>query len=302
MPDKIYARNYGTPHSISEGVPINYWLTSSGEVVRTEPYNVNSQNTISEFIYRIMLDSTGVEIKTRAINSNDVFEIYVSHWKYRNLSNVLSSVYSFDPYVIKTKVERGKIFLFYGPNTTGKNNPNTFDLYYAINSSYSYSDWDFLIETKNEETTYHSGKINPNAGKFVADPFWTYNDHFESKNIIIFYMNKKVFYYNNYWDRLVYSLSPNNEGNYWTEERTNPYGGTFIRKHTESFAQPPIEITELEGAIIDNNRLVKVGLSGNIYYDLIPEFINNEWIITPYVSGTYIAPPTTTITFQPINR
>jgi hypothetical protein len=42
--------------------------------------------------------------------------------------------------------------------------------------------------------------------------------------------------------------------------------------------------------------------SGNIYYDLILIESNGTYVIEPYVVGTYIAPPITSVTLQPINR
>jgi hypothetical protein len=58
----------------------------------------------------------------------------------------------------------------------------------------------------------------------------------------------------------------------------------------------------LENVGIDNGEVVKFGLEGNVIYDLIPEVVNGVYKLVPYVRGTYVAPPPTSITFQPINR
>jgi hypothetical protein len=58
----------------------------------------------------------------------------------------------------------------------------------------------------------------------------------------------------------------------------------------------------IQDAQIFENKLVKFGLEGNTYYDLVPELLSDKWILTPFITGTYIAPPTTSVTLQPINR
>jgi hypothetical protein len=63
------------------------------------------------------------------------------------------------------------------------------------------------------------------------------------------------------------------------------------------------ELTALAGATINNQgKLQRVTSNSTVTYDLIAEFKENRWVITPYVTGTYQAAPATTITFQPINQ
>jgi hypothetical protein len=35
-------------------------------------------------------------------------------------------------------------------------------------------------------------------------------------------------------------------------------------------------------------QIVEFGINGNNYFELIPEFVNDEWVITPFLLGTYI--------------
>ena len=50
------------------------------------------------------------------------------------------------------------------------------------------------------------------------------------------------------------------------------------------------------------NSFTKIELSGNVNYELVLNKFENEYGLVPYVSGTYIAPPSITITLQPINK
>jgi hypothetical protein len=64
---------------------------------------------------------------------------------------------------------------------------------------------------------------------------------------------------------------------------------------------PDKTIKLLDNAIISNGKVESQTLQGSTKYDFFPEYINEEWTIKPYVSGTYVAPPPTIVTFQPIN-
>jgi hypothetical protein len=54
--------------------------------------------------------------------------------------------------------------------------------------------------------------------------------------------------------------------------------------------------------LVENGDVISFGIDGNITYDLILEEVDGQITLVPYVKGTYVAPPSTTITFQPINR
>jgi hypothetical protein len=75
----------------------------------------------------------------------------------------------------------------------------------------------------------------------------------------------------------------------------------WLRNLTENSFFTKNEI--LNGVTLNNsNEIVKVTPSGSLNYEIIPEFIDNEWTITPYIYGTYFAPSSITITLQPTNR
>jgi hypothetical protein len=59
----------------------------------------------------------------------------------------------------------------------------------------------------------------------------------------------------------------------------------------------------IEDITYENGQLVKYDLIGKQTYDIVAENTTDGLIIiSAYLSGTYIAPPTTSVTLQPINR
>jgi hypothetical protein len=78
---------------------------------------------------------------------------------------------------------------------------------------------------------------------------------------------------------------------------------TIIQTTDMDFSElfPDKTIKLLDNAIISNGKVESQTLQGSTKYDFFPEYINEEWTIKPYVSGTYVAPPPTIVTFQPIN-
>jgi hypothetical protein len=58
----------------------------------------------------------------------------------------------------------------------------------------------------------------------------------------------------------------------------------------------------LSNVVLINGNVTKVGLTGNSTYEFYIETIDGEKVVKPYVTGTYVAPPPTTVTFQPINN
>jgi hypothetical protein len=58
----------------------------------------------------------------------------------------------------------------------------------------------------------------------------------------------------------------------------------------------------LSNVVLINGSVTKVGLTGNSTYEFYIETIDGEKVVKPFVTGTYVAPPPATITFQPINN
>jgi len=120
--------------------------------------------------------------------------------------------------------------------------------------------------------------------------------------LVVIQRNAKVFYYQQYWSNHLASFSTSNGNNITTYSR-NVNGSTIYGKHTAAHVGQATELTELAGATINNQgKLQRVTSSATLTYDLIAEFKDERWVVTPYVTGTYQAVPATTITFQPINK
>jgi hypothetical protein len=293
VPNQFYSLFYDVPFNNQYGNLFNYWLTSTGDVVRTEPTTFSPMGGL---IYRVM---TGEGVNAhRAIQESDNFEIYMSQFKYANLAPTLTNVY-IQPLVPKTRVTNGIVYAYFGPNVTGKKNPITFSSGYG-----TYNQFNYMVKHEGNNITYFAGFVNPNFGK--ANIYYaTINEYLEAYGLLIVYRDKKVYVYSNYWENFANSFGSSNQANIQNYSRANPQaqGGTITGKYTENITGQPTELTELEGTLIDSNgKLNLITASQNTTFDLIAEQVNSQWTIKAYPTGTYNAPAPTTITFQPINR
>jgi hypothetical protein len=82
------------------------------------------------------------------------------------------------------------------------------------------------------------------------------------------------------------------------ENPTNDFWKAFKESNTINLDYKLV----LDDVGIVNGEVIKIGINGNTNYDLILEEIDGKPTLVAYVKGTYVAPPPTTITFQPINR
>jgi hypothetical protein len=184
-------------------------------------------------------------------------------------------------------------------------------IYYAVNNGrllsksidvgWSNQDGDIAsYDSETDHVRYISLGLNNNFIKYNLDFLIKYD-------ILLFYKNNKVFFissfsnkissfFNFYYDGNI-DLSTQNQDNIrehgnlsWAEIEDIGYYDIFHSKEI---------ITNVS---LDSNLIVKYELSGNIYYDLIPQFVDLDWIISPFVSGTYIAPATTVVSLQSINK
>jgi hypothetical protein len=195
------------------------------------------------------------------------------------------------------RVKDGVVYTNFAPNVSGKPNPLMFYPTYGYFNQYNY-----LVKTENNVTTYYSSYIDPNFGQGQTLPYASMIDYLDEYGLVVIQRNAKVFYYQQYWPNHLESFSSSNSSNITTYSR-NVNGQTIYGKHTVAHVGQPIELTELAGATINNQgKLQRVTSSSTLTYDLIPEFNQDRWVITAYVTGTYQALPATTITFQPINQ
>jgi hypothetical protein len=293
--------SYGLAYN-TEGKNVAYWLTNTGEVVRTEPGG-------NSFIYRVM----GNGNNHRAISEKDSLEIYVSMYMYRNLIQLYTTNHSgyfpggfVQPLVLKVKVHNGVIYEYRAPNDTGENNSQGF-------RNWSVPD-NKVIMINGSDLDYFRTAAPPKPrdedifGYGHYTTLYTNFDYFEDYGLSIYYVDENVVYYNNYWDNYIRTFTDssfilNTYGlNHTFGPYINPHGGSIMIYQSGNFFGRPKKLEFLKGALVENGKLIKVELSGNVNYEIVPEFINGEWLLTPYISGTYVAPPAATITFQPINN
>jgi len=294
VPNSFYSTYYDVPfnNAPSTGQPFTYWLTSTGEVVRTEPTGL----TNGGLLYQVM---SGQAVNaTRLLNADDNFEIYVSQYKYRSVyGSVTHQQTAMQHLVPINRVKDGVVYTNFGPNVSGKPNPLMFYPTYGYFNQFNY-----LVKTENSVTTYYSSYIDPNFGQGQTLPYASMIDYLDEYGLVVIHRNAKVFYYQQYWPNHLASFSSNNVSNVTTYSR-NVNGQTIYGKHTFAHVGQATELTALAGATINNQgKLQRVTSNSTVTYDLIAEFKENRWVITPYVTGTYQAAPATTITFQPINQ
>jgi hypothetical protein len=294
VPNSFYSTFYDVPHNNAPGTGQNftYWLNSVGEVVRTEPTGLAN----SGLIYRVM---TGESVNaTRTIDASDNFEIYVSQYKYQSVYGASRHQQTAMQHMVpKSRVKDGVVFTNFGSNVSGKPNPMVFYPFYQ-----PYNQYNYLVETINDVTTYYSTYVNPNFGQGTPKNYWTMLDYLDEYEIVLVNRDGAVYYYPNYWHHHRESFKSSNQSNILSYNRT-VNNVTYYGKHTEAYRGPGIELETLAGTTVNaQGKLQKVTPNGTQTFDLIIEKVDNEWVVIPYLTGSYQATTATTITFQPINR
>jgi hypothetical protein len=282
-----------------------YFLTSTGEVVIKDQLGM----------YRVVL----ADRSNRSINSNDNFEIFVSRHLYRHMHFVVINNPTSYPgqYVVNT----------FQPKVFVKNNLVKEHIGLSANfdrpeehSKFDNSVWNSVKFTKycENEIYIYTASVSPyDTLNYSGYSYlnWVSNHFYFDKYGISIYFGKnyddnqfsKVTYFTNLFELFEGKMNTAILGNdYTTLNNTNTH---HINQTIKTFNYAQVDYTnevktlpELDGGIMIDNKIQKVTLNGNVTYDLIPEKVNDNWTIKAYVTGTYIAPPPTTVTFQPINK
>jgi hypothetical protein len=264
-----------------------YWLTSSGEVVKSTPgFDINSP------IFHQIIDlSMGLD---RPLNANDNYDVY---WTEKNIIPSSSSSVGIDYIKYKFVVQKGRAIFFNYEDYFSKSTSNNFGYFYP---SFYFSEY--------KDDVYSSYQLNYSSCYLLKDLLKisnaceplsyinkNVNSHYIDQEILLLFINGNVYEIRNI---LKQSAALFNETFYDTKSIGNQ---TFNLYRNPNFGGLVLR-TLLEGVTIENGTITKIGLSGNIQYEFYPEFQDGEMIIKTYVSGTYVAPPAATITFQPINK
>jgi hypothetical protein len=213
------------------------------------------------------------EVYMMDLSLNEI-KLFVARGQSRDLNN-FDSFYVFEENHENGlyEVENGVLKHFYqnqifgGPSFFGKNY-----LKYGTDNGYSY-EFDLISEKSQSMFLTKFGK---------------------DYDIILELSNGNLYSYKNIWESFDDYFSQFKSDSFVEED-------IWLRNLTENSFFTKNEI--LNSVSLNNsNEIIKITPNEALNYEFIPEFINNEWTITPYVYGTYFAPPSITVTLQPINR
>jgi hypothetical protein len=278
----------------------SYFLTSSGLIANV--IELDSGWPIFKVI-----DSKG---ELRDLNQTDKFEIYLTKLPFRSdidferLELTLIGL-GFSFLYFKTTISSGvySILPSMRPNVLNVLNGKDSSQLYLFPSQW----WTFMISYFNEDKiSFYEFNLSPYSNQFNGtSEFFVSFKFFDEFDILFFwsYREKKAIYFTNVlknFTNTVASLQIDNSYSFETNDQS--------RIHTDvnlsDFLGPEIDIEMLLNAqYSDQTRIfTKVEINGNTDYDIFAVLSEYGYILTPFVSGTYIAPPTTTITLQPINN
>jgi hypothetical protein len=241
----------------------SFWLTSSGEIIEiVEDIGVSSLPLSAS----IFTDNSN----KRELTENDNFKIIPN-------SNYWPGFTLFKPFMVKD----GIVYTSDGVDS----------------SIYSDSFYQRVF----------LGVFNPKSKIYTrmmldSSPYQTnsWNLFFlEKYNILLELIGGKLSYYSNIWFYFNAAFPndiPDENGfngknyDYWTKslfENNSVFQRTIILENV---------------ALNENGKVTETTLNGSVTYDIVLQRIDGEFALISYVSGTYIVPPSTTITLQPINR
>jgi hypothetical protein len=284
-----YDENTNTLYYVSTSNPdthsgISYWLTSTGEVVKR-------LSTYSNYFVVMMANN-----RHRFVEIKDDFEIYLSIYEDQSRE-----------FVYKASIKNNllKKYVALNKNINAEKESQFYD--YMTGDGTGYHKMFF--------SKFQGGDVYTSDVYLIDDGVFRDNSKknyyfYDKYQIAIFHVTEnnqtKTIYFKNSLDELEQNFLMNYQSNSSAPriltEIDNARLFPLNYRDFKFTRQNAIQISSLNGATIENGKLRKVTLSGNVYYDLVPELVNGEWVITPYVTGTYVAPPPSTITFQPINK
>ena len=156
-------------------------------------------------------------------------------------------------------------------------------------------------------------KFNPSTGSdwlyytYYSVPARYDSTYLEKYGILIEWHDNKLYVIEDVWSKVDLffegiTTGPGNDGFYkYFQENNGPISLKAWTNSTIIINGCQIsEVKDENGYQI--NKVMTFTPSGNIYYDMILTESNGTHVVEPYVVGTYIAPPITSVTLQPINR
>lgn len=148
-------------------------------------------------------------------------------------------------------------------------------------------------------------KLNTIENKVYSLGFtgWYYNQVYsEGYNILLVFnrSTKQILCIDNFWN-IFNGMTDEDYTNINVLAGSIIYWTVFENNLPNEFNKKVV-LDQVDEVNLINNIYSIFSLSGTIYYDLILEFVDTSWTINSYISGTYVAPPISSVTLQPINR
>jgi hypothetical protein len=260
----------------------NFLLTDKNEAIKIEYLLGLSETSSSNRILSIKRIDLNNEHKD--LNLEDSFKVY---YKIQSASgNYLNS-----PYNGLWTIHEVKNGIAFGFRNT------------IVENFFNYSVQINFFDGPNSSTFSYTNHAN--------DPYRFLTDYLPDYDILVFRNRRRqVLYTKNFMSSIYSYFIENKEPNFdnfdgnpqfWIDT-TSLYTTVQTDDLDYSDLFPHNTTKLLDDTIISNGKVEAQTLQGNTKYDFIPEYVNDEWIIKPYVSGTYVAPPPTIVTFQPINK
>lgn len=276
----------------------NYELTSNGEAIK-----LICHNTIDKG-YRVLSHASIILAngQERNLTVSDTFKILckTEYWERDGYQRTINFVYY--------KVEKG---VLYGNS-----------LSWVYNHSYEYiEDKDYFYYSSDYQQGYNWDSISLCQYDAVSDVTYyrrliglTHNTNYlQDYNVIVVYNNGKLYYTDNIWKNFrttaqLIDDDYNNTG-LWGYNESFGYdyynGLIYVHPGDMTILNDPTYTSHLliEDCSVSDDKLsiLKYGINGNTYYDIVVEEINGEIVVNQYVKGTY-EKPQIKIVLQPLNK
>lgn len=126
------------------------------------------------------------------------------------------------------------------------------------------------------------------------DLSYYFSEYIERCDVFLYYSDNTLYYFDNIWDNF------RNTAQQVTESTGYLYYGND-ENILEDIAFIPHVVLKNCSLDVNKNAILKYGINGNTYYDIVVEEINGKIVVNQYVKGTY-EKPQIKIVLQPLNK
>jgi len=136
-----------------------------------------------------------------------------------------------------------------------------------LNTNLEYF-WLFELTINQSDNTNYSRfmyESSPYVGPFYKTNF------LKSYDVVLEFYDRKLYYYSQFFSSVIQSIAP-------------------------------IKTLIIEDVDLEDGKILRYGLAGNTYFEIVPEISQGTLTFKAYETGSYVAPPQTSVTLQPINK